>query len=71
MKRNKQLALFLSVIAVAMVVAVIHSSPAQSVGSFTVTKPDRQCGFRRPQEGRPYGQRMGKCVFSGRSLLDQ
>ena len=54
MKRNKQLVLFLSIMTVAMVSAAIHSSPAQPIGSFKVTKLIGSAGAGAPHKPDPH-----------------
>jgi hypothetical protein len=65
MKRNKQLALFLSIMMVAMVLAAIHSSPAQPVGSFKVTKLVGSAGSGAPKKDAHMVNAWGNAFFPG------
>jgi len=71
MKRNKQFVLFLSIMTVAMVSAVIHSSPAQPVGSFKVTNLIGSAGSGAPKKDAHMVNAWGNAFFSGRSVLDK
>lgn len=65
MKRNRQFVLFLSIMTVAMVSAVIHSSPAQPVGSFKVTNLIGSAGSGAPKRDAHMINASGNAFISG------
>ena len=54
MKRNTRWVLFLAITTIAMVSASIHSSPAQLIGSFKITKLVGSAGSGAPHKADPH-----------------